>query len=110
MKKRLLIVLSIILSVNSLFAQFVSCDTSYKVPYSPLLQKINGPILLLGGKEDIEVAQKILKALPNVSIQSQVGKCSIHESAWLVQNAAQLLNQAFPNTTIQLLHNAPINR
>jgi ADP-heptose:LPS heptosyltransferase len=56
-----------------------------------LLQKINGPILLLGGKEDIEVAQKIMKALPNVSIQSQVGKCSIHESAWLVQNAAQLL-------------------
>ena len=42
MKKRLLIVLSIILFTNSLFAQFVSCDTSYKVPYSPLLQKING--------------------------------------------------------------------
>lgn len=41
MKKGLLIALSIILFANSLFAQFVSCDTSYKVPYSPLLQKIN---------------------------------------------------------------------
>lgn len=26
------------------------------------------------------------------------------------KNAAQLLNQAFPNTTIQLLHNAPVSR
>jgi hypothetical protein len=42
MKKGLFIIISIILSVNSLFAQFISCDTSYEVPYSPLLQKING--------------------------------------------------------------------
>lgn len=42
MKKRLLIIFVIFISTSSLFAQFVSCDTSYKVPYSPLLQKING--------------------------------------------------------------------
>ncbi len=42
MKKGLFVILCLILFTNSLFAQFVSCDTSYKVPYSPLLQKING--------------------------------------------------------------------
>jgi hypothetical protein len=41
MKKGLLIILGIFLTGSSLIAQFIPCDTSYKVPYSPLLEKIN---------------------------------------------------------------------
>lgn len=41
MKKGLLIIFVIFISTSSLFAQFIPCDTSYKVPYSPLLEKIN---------------------------------------------------------------------
>lgn len=41
MKKTLFIVLLILMTFNSLFAQFIPCDTIYRVPYSPLLQKLN---------------------------------------------------------------------
>jgi hypothetical protein len=41
MKKGLSIILSIFLLYSSSFAQFVPCDTSFKVPYTPLLKKIH---------------------------------------------------------------------
>ncbi len=41
MKKGLLIIAGIFIMGTSLFAQFIPCDTSYTVPYSPLLKKIN---------------------------------------------------------------------
>lgn len=56
-----------------------------------LLQKIPYPIVLLGGKEDQETAQKIKTALQDQKIVSMVGQLSIHGSAWLVKNAAALL-------------------
>lgn len=56
-----------------------------------LLQKIDIPIVLLGGKEDEVAAQEIMTALSKQPIYNLVGKCSIHESAWLVQNANNLL-------------------
>lgn len=41
MKKSLLIIFGFFFISNSLFAQFIPCDTVYSVPYSPLLKKIN---------------------------------------------------------------------
>ena len=41
MKKGILFFIGIFLFVTSLFAQFIPCDTSYTVPYTPLLRKIH---------------------------------------------------------------------
>ena len=40
MKKGLFIIIGIFIAETSLFAQFIPCDTSYTVTYSPLLKKI----------------------------------------------------------------------
>lgn len=56
-----------------------------------LIKKIAAPVVLLGGNEDVSVAQQIQTALPEQQITSMVGKLSIHASAWLVQNAAALI-------------------
>jgi hypothetical protein len=41
MKKGLLLIIGILVFTTSLFAQFIPCDTSFTVPYTPLLKKIN---------------------------------------------------------------------
>ena len=41
MKKGVFIILYIFIFGLKVFAQFIPCDTSFTVPYSPLLQKIN---------------------------------------------------------------------
>jgi ADP-heptose:LPS heptosyltransferase len=56
-----------------------------------LIQKINLPVLLLGGKEDQITANQILDQCTSNIIFSAVGTASIHESAWLVKNAKALL-------------------
>lgn len=56
-----------------------------------LIQKINLPILLLGGKEDELTANQILDQCQSNTIFSAVGRTTIHESAWLVQNAQCLV-------------------
>jgi ADP-heptose:LPS heptosyltransferase len=56
-----------------------------------LIQKINIPVLLLGGKEDQFAANEILDQCKSNRIFSAVGSASIHESAWLVKNAKALL-------------------
>ena len=56
-----------------------------------LIQKINLPVLLLGGKEDQITANQILDQCTSNIIFSAVGTASIHESAWLVRNAKALL-------------------
>jgi ADP-heptose:LPS heptosyltransferase len=56
-----------------------------------LIQKINLPVLLLGGKEDLITANQILDQCNSNFIFSAVGTATIHESAWLVKNAKALL-------------------
>jgi ADP-heptose:LPS heptosyltransferase len=56
-----------------------------------LVQKIDGPVLLLGGKEDQVAANAILDACKGQHLVSAVGLTNIHESAWLVKNARALL-------------------
>jgi ADP-heptose:LPS heptosyltransferase len=56
-----------------------------------LIGKMTLPIVLLGGKEDLQTAQLIIENCPQNELVSAVGQTSIHESAWLVQNAKALL-------------------
>jgi ADP-heptose:LPS heptosyltransferase len=56
-----------------------------------LIKKVKAPVVLLGGKEDVVVAQQIKGALPQQQIVSMAGQLSIHASAWVVKNAAALL-------------------
>jgi heptosyltransferase-2 len=56
-----------------------------------LLQKMEHPLVLLGGKEDQQTANEIVAALGGQKVVSMVGQLNIHGSAWLVKNAAALL-------------------
>jgi heptosyltransferase-2 len=56
-----------------------------------LLQKMEHPLVLLGGKEDQQTANQIVAALGGQKVVSMVGQLNIHGSAWLVKNAAALL-------------------
>jgi len=56
-----------------------------------LLQKMEHPLVLLGGKEDQPTANEIVAALGGQKVVSMVGQLNIHGSAWLVKNAAALL-------------------
>lgn len=58
---------------------------------SKLINQLNSPVLLLGGKEDVETAQLILKNSDQNRVFSAVGQTNIQESAWLVKNAKALL-------------------
>ncbi len=56
-----------------------------------LLQKMEHPLVLLGGKEDQPTAHEIVAVLGGEKVVSMVGQLNIHGSAWLVKNAAALL-------------------
>ena len=56
-----------------------------------LVKKIDGPVLLLGGKEDQAASSAILDACQGQHLVTAVGLTNIHESAWLVKNARILL-------------------
>lgn len=56
-----------------------------------LVNKLSFPVLLLGGKADVIAAEKILADTIKKDVYSAVGKCAIHESAWLVQNSKCLI-------------------
>ena len=56
-----------------------------------LLEQIRQPIVILGGKEDLQTAELILKNCHQAKVISAVGQTNIHESAWLIQNAKALL-------------------
>ncbi|PZP52126.1 MAG: glycosyl transferase [Pseudopedobacter saltans] len=58
---------------------------------SELCQKLRGPIVLLGGKEDMENGQK-LSALNPEKIFDACGKFSLMESAFLVSKADQVIS------------------
>ena len=56
-----------------------------------LIGQMRQPIVLLGGKEDLQTAELILENCRQNELVSAVGQTNIHESAWLVQNAKALL-------------------
>lgn len=56
-----------------------------------LVKKIDGPKLLLGGKEDQAASSAILDTCKGQHLISAVGLTDIHESAWLVKNSRILL-------------------
>jgi ADP-heptose:LPS heptosyltransferase len=56
-----------------------------------LIGQMTLPIVLLGGREDLQTAELIIENCRQNELVSAVGQTSIHESAWLVQNAKALL-------------------
>ena len=54
-----------------------------------LCQTIKLPLVLIGGKEDFEMGENLISAmyLPNSKIFNACGKCSLNESASLIQNS-----------------------
>ena len=65
-----------------------------RMPTDLLIQLIGQmrlPIVLLGGREDLQTAELIIENCRQNELVSAVGQTSIHESAWLVQNAKALL-------------------
>lgn len=65
-----------------------------RLPKDLLIELVNHiafPVLLLGGKEDVNVADEILAKTTNTKVKSAVGNAAIHESAWLVQSAKCLV-------------------
>lgn len=56
-----------------------------------LVDKLTFPVLLLGGPEDVKVAEQIVAETFKTDVYSAAGKCAIHESAWLVKNAIALV-------------------
>jgi ADP-heptose:LPS heptosyltransferase len=55
-----------------------------------LCKKINQPIVLLGGKEDVQVAQKIVDAVGEL-VYNACGKYSINQSASIVKQSKVLI-------------------
>ena len=56
----------------------------------PICKKINKPIILLGGKEDSELANAIEKAVGN-SIYNACGKYNLNQSASLIKQATKII-------------------
>jgi ADP-heptose:LPS heptosyltransferase len=56
-----------------------------------ILSKINAPIVLLGGKEDVEKANEIIAGLKDANIQNLCGKLNLQQSASVVQQGRVLL-------------------
>jgi ADP-heptose:LPS heptosyltransferase len=65
-----------------------------KLPFHKLLQICNGlssPILLLGGIEDKEVAEKLVESSVNKNIFNACGLWNINQSASLVKQASKMI-------------------
>lgn len=56
-----------------------------------ICSKINSPIVLLGGKEDNESAEKIKSSLPNKIIINYCGELTIRQSAFIVKQSTVVL-------------------
>lgn len=56
-----------------------------------LVNKIQFPVLLLGGKEDTNDAEQIISAVNKKDVYSVAGSATIHESAWMLKNAKCLI-------------------
>lgn len=56
-----------------------------------ILQQLNYPTILLGGKEDVENGNTIIKALNKDTIINMCGKLSLNQSALVVKNSKGLI-------------------
>lgn len=56
-----------------------------------LVNKIQLPVLLLGGKEDTKDAEFIISAVNKKDVYSAAGSATIHESAWMLKNSICLV-------------------
>jgi ADP-heptose:LPS heptosyltransferase len=55
-----------------------------------ICKEIHHPVVLLGGKEDVETAEQITAQLPQV--KDYCGKLSIHESAYVLKEASVVIS------------------
>ncbi len=62
-----------------------------KEKINAICQKINQPIILLGGKEDVEKGEAIFRESGSSTIYNACGKFSINESAALVKHASKII-------------------
>lgn len=70
-----------------------SFDTK-KLPVARLIQlcqKLDGPVVIVGGPEDVPAGDAIVHALPDRVINA-CGKCSLHQSALLVRDARLVIS------------------
>jgi ADP-heptose:LPS heptosyltransferase len=56
-----------------------------------LVQQIPGKIILLGGKEDLKIAEELSSLHPE-KISNACGKLSLHESAFMIKNAQVVIS------------------
>jgi len=63
--------------------------SAHKVSY--LLNKYQRKTILLGGKEDMSLAEEIMSTV-EAPVLNMVGRCDLHESAWLLKHAHSVLS------------------
>ena len=65
-----------------------------QIPLSKLkeiISKIDGPVVLLGGKMDIQKADELIKLFPDKKVENTCGKYSLVNSASIIKNSKSLL-------------------
>lgn len=65
-----------------------------RLPYHKLLalcQQIDMPIVLLGGKEDVEVGKQLVENLQRKDVFNACGKFNLNQSASIVEQAQQII-------------------
>lgn len=65
-----------------------------RMPLSKLIEicnRIKQPIVLLGGKEDVAVAEALVQAVNRKDVFNACGKFNLNQSAFLVKQAAQII-------------------
>lgn len=73
-----------------------------------ILQQLNYPTILIGGKEDAENGNVIIKALDNDTIINSCGKLSLNQSALVVKNSKGLITHDTGMMHIGAALNIPI--
>jgi len=53
-----------------------------------VIERINGSVVLLGGKEDLENAERIMVGVSSTKVLNLVGKISLNESASIVEHSS----------------------
>lgn len=56
-----------------------------------LCSRLEQPVVILGGEDDVAIADQLLKALPEKKMLSQCGRLNIHQSASLVRQSRLLI-------------------
>ena len=56
-----------------------------------ICKKINQPIILLGGKDEATIGEKIVLTINKETIINACGKLTLEESAWVVKNAQKVI-------------------